>query len=142
MLISRVQRGFTLVETIVSSVILCGTVIALASLSTRSLTTIQLNRQYEVARSLADRQLHLVDFVGVDKFAEKRRVEGVFDEMTPQYSWEIVTEQQDIDNLYLVKVTVSWVDRGRMYNVSVDTMLDGLGMVAASSESEQVSLDF
>jgi len=48
--------GFTLVETITASVILCGAVLAVGAISTRSLGETRLNRQYEVAAALADRQ--------------------------------------------------------------------------------------
>ena len=120
--------GFTLVETITASVILCGAVLAVGAISTRSLGETRLNRQYEVAAALADRQLTMIDYVGVEEFIELGRMEDDFEEPEPGYHWKVVTESQAIDNLYLVNITVSWVERNRPYSISVDTMLNGTGM--------------
>ena len=122
----RNKRGFTLVETITASVILCGAVLAVGAISTRSLGETRLNRQYEVAAALADRQLTMIDYVGVEEFIELGQMEGEFE---PGYRWEVVTESQGIDNLYLVNITVSWVERKRPYSISVNTMLNGTGML-------------
>lgn len=124
----RNKRGFTLVETITASVILCGSVLAVGAISTRSLGETRLNRQYEVAAALADRQLTMIDYVGVEEFIELGQMEGEFEEPEPGYHWEVVTESQAVDNLYLVNITVSWVERKRPYSISVDTMLNGTGM--------------
>jgi len=123
------NKGFNLVETIVASVILSGAVLTVGAISTRSLIGTKLNRQYEVAASLIDKQLTLIDFIGIDEFIELGQMEGYFEEPEPGYNWEIVTEYQDIDSLYLVTITVSWVERNRPYSISVDTMLDGASLL-------------
>jgi len=124
----RNKRGFTLVETITASVILCGSVLAVGAISTRSLGETRLNRQYEVAAALADKQLTMIDYVGVEEFIELGQMEGEIEEFEPGYHWEVVTDYQAIDNLYLVNITVSWVEHNRPYTISVDTMLNGTGM--------------
>ena len=121
--------GFTLVETMVASVILCGAVLALGAISTRSLVETKLNRQYEVATALAERQLTWIDYIGVENFIESGQMEGDIENFEPGYHWKVVTESQGIDNLYLVNITVSWVERKRLYSISVDTMLNGTGML-------------
>ncbi len=55
-------------------------------------------------------------------------MEGDFEGYEPAYRWEVVTEYLDIDSLYLVTITVSWVDGNRPYSISADTMLDGVSM--------------
>jgi len=126
------NKGFNLVETIVASVILSGAVLTVGAISTRSLTGTKLNRQYEVAASLIDKQLTLIDFIGIDEVIELGQMEGYFEEPEPGYNWEIVTEYQDIDSLYLVTITVSWVERNRPYSISVDTMLDGASLLVVT----------
>jgi len=126
------NKGFNLVETIVASVILSGAVLTVGAISTRSLTGTRLNRQYEVAASLIDKQLTLIDFIGIDDIIELGQLEGDFEEPQPGYHWEIVTEYQDIDSLYLVTITVSWVERNRPYSISVDTMLDGVSSLVVT----------
>ncbi|MFH1883972.1 MAG: hypothetical protein ABIL62_14845 [Planctomycetota bacterium] len=120
------RKGFTLVEAAVASTILCGAVLTVGAISTRSLSGTRLNRQYEVAASLIDKQLSLIDYIGIDEFIELGQMEGSFEEIEPGYHWEVLTEYQDIDSLYLVTITVTWVDRKRPYSLSVDTMLDGI----------------
>jgi len=124
----RNNKGFTLVETAVASVILCGAVLTVGAISTRSLSGTRLNRQYEMAASLIDKQLSLIDYVGIDEFIELGQMEGVFEGIESEYYWEVVTEYQDIDSLYLVTITVSWVEQNRPYSLSADTMLDGISV--------------
>jgi len=122
----RNRKGFTLVEAAVASTILCGAVLTVGAISTSSLSGTRLNRQYEVAASLIDKQLSLIDYIGIDEFIDIGQMEGSFEEIEPGYHWEVLTEYQDIDSLYLVTITVTWVDRKRPYSLSVDTMLDGI----------------
>jgi len=128
------KRGFTLVEMILASIILCGAVLALGAISTQSLSGTRLNRQYEVASALADRQLSLIDYIGVDNFIEFGQMEGEFKQFEPGYHWEVTTKSMGVDNLYLVNITVSWVDRNRPYSISVDTRFDGKGKVLEVKE--------
>ena len=122
------KKGFSLIETLVASAILSGAVLTVGAISTMSLSGTRLNRRYEMAASLIDKQLSLIDYVGIDEFVELGQMEGVFEEIEPEYHWEVATEYQDIDSLYLVTITVSWVDGRRPYSLSVDTMLDGISV--------------
>ena len=124
------SKGFTLTETMVASTILCGAVLTVAAISTRSLTGTRLNRRYDMATLLIDKQLSLIDYVGIDEFIELGQMEGDFEDVEPQYHWEIAAEYQEIDSLYLVTITVSWVEQNRVYSISVDTMLNGASLYA------------
>ena len=122
------RTGCTLVEVILASVILCGAILALGAVGTRSLSATRLNRQYEVAAALANKQLTYIDYVGVQDFIETGQMEGVFEKFEPGYHWQVVTKYEGTDNLYEVNITVSWVERNRVYSVCVDTRLNGTGM--------------
>jgi type II secretory pathway pseudopilin PulG len=128
--IKRNKKGFTLVETVISSAILCGAVLTLIAITSRSLTATRINRQYEIAASIIDKQLSLLDYVGVDDFIELGQAEGVVEDFEPGYHWAVSTEYQGIDSLYLVTITVTWVERNRPYSISVQTMLNGESMYA------------
>ena len=65
-------KGFTLVEVIASSIILCGAVMIVGAIGTQALTGTHLNRRYEAAVSLADRQLNMIDYIGIDSIIELR----------------------------------------------------------------------
>ncbi len=118
-------KGFTLVEVVASSIILCGAVMIVGAISTQALTGTHLNRRYEMAASLIDKQLSLIDYIGIDEIVEMGQSEGENEDSGYVYNWKIDTEYQEIDSLYLVTLTVSWTDRNRPYSISVDTMLDG-----------------
>lgn len=122
------KKGFSLIETLVASAILSGAVLTIGAISTMSLSGTRVNRRYEMALSLIDKQLSLIDYVGIDEFVELGQMEGDFEEVEPGYHWEVVTEYQEIDSLYLVTITVSWVDGRRPYSLSVDTMLNGISV--------------
>jgi prepilin-type N-terminal cleavage/methylation domain-containing protein len=125
--IPKNKKGFSLIETLVASVILSGAVLTVGAISTVAVRGTRLNRQYEVAASLLDRQLNMIDYYGIDEFIDLGQMEGGF-EGYPDYQWEVTTEYQDIDSLYLVTITVRWVDGNHPYSMSVDTMLDGVSV--------------
>jgi hypothetical protein len=120
------SRGFSLVETLIAGAILSATVLVVIAASTISMSTTRLNRQYETAASLIEKQLSLIDFIGIDDFIDAGTLQGDFEGYEPAYHWIAETEYQDIDSLYLVKITVAWMDRNRPYSLTVETMLDGV----------------
>ena len=124
----RNKKGFSLIETLVASAILSGAVITIGAISTMSVSGTRLNRRYEMAASLLDKQLNMIDYIGIDEFIDIGQMEGEFEGYEPAYRWEVVTEYQDIDSLYLVTITVSWVDGNRPYSISANTMLDGVSV--------------
>ena len=121
------KKGFTLIETILACVILCASVLVLGAISTRSLSGLMLNRQYETATALAEKQLVLIDYVGIEDFIRSGRFEGDLEHLGLVYRWLVSTKRVGIDNLYEVKVNVNWMERNRNYDVSVCTRLNGTG---------------
>ena len=119
------KKGFTLVEVIAASIILCAVVMIVGAIGTHSLVGTRLNRRYEMAASLADRQLSLIEYAGIDSIVEMGTLDGDSEELGYLYHWEVVTEYQEIDNLYLVTITVGWVEANRPYTLTVETMFDG-----------------
>jgi len=130
--IKRKTKGFTLVEVITASAILCGAVMIVGTAGTQALSGTRLNRLYEMAASLANRQLTVIDYVGIDSVLESGELEGVSEDLGYSFHWQVETEYQEIDALYLVTVTVSWMDGSRPRSVSVETMFDGTTLPADS----------
>jgi hypothetical protein len=133
MLTKNKTKGFTLVEVVASSIILCGAVMIVGAIGTQALTGTHLNRRYETAASLADKQLSLIDYIGIDSIVKMGQAEGDYEDSGYEYHWKIETEYQEIDSLYLVTLTVSWVDRNRPYSISINTMLNGQTLSEESS---------
>lgn len=132
----RDRPGFTLVETIAASTILCMAVLALGAISTRSLGSMRLNRQYEEAASLADKQLAFIDFIGIEDFIEAGQMQGESKGFTRTYYWRAATAYEGTDNLYEVAVTVSWLDHRQVRSISVNTMLNGTGQLLVTTPAE------
>lgn len=130
--------GFNLVETLVAGMILSGAVLTLGAISTNALTNTRLNRHYEVAASLVERQLTLIDFAGIDEFIEAGQMEGLFEEFEPGYRWEVTTEYEGTDSLYRVTITVSWMEGKRPYRMTVQTMLNGASLVLDTGTQEPI----
>ena len=112
--------------------ILSGAVLALGSISTNAVVGTRLNQHYKVAASLIEKQLALIDFTGIDAFIESGQTEGVVEELEPGYQWTVTTEYQGTDSVYLVSVTVNWLEGKRPYQVTAQTMLDGASLVTSS----------
>lgn len=129
------QAGFNLIETIMASMILSGAVLTLGAISTNAVTGTRLNRQHELAAMLLDRQLALIDFLGIDQFIETDQTEGTFEDFEG-FMWQATTEYQGVDNLYLVTVTVHWFEGKRPYSVTAQTMLNGAGLQATTEAAE------
>jgi Tfp pilus assembly protein PilV len=119
------RSGFSLVETLIAGMILSGAVLTLGAISTNALTDARLNRHYETAAMLADRQLTLIDYLGIDAFVQSGQAEGLFEEYEPGYQWQVITEYQGTDDLYLVSITMHWAEGKRPYSITVQTMLNG-----------------
>ena len=117
--------GFNLVEALVATMILSGAVLTLGAISTNALSSTRLHRHYEMAAAVVDKQLSLIDYVGIDAFLQAGQTEGIVEDQEPAFRWSVTTEYQGTDGLYLIAITVSWLEGNRPYNVTVQTMLDG-----------------
>ncbi len=122
---NRNRTGFTLAETLAASTILCGAVVTIAAISSQSMRSTKSNRQYEKAVLLAEQQMCMVDYIGIDDFAELGQAQGVFEGQEVEYSWAMTVQYLEIDGLYLVSLTVGWMDGVHPQSVTVQTMLNG-----------------
>ena len=116
------RKGFTLVEVILAAMILSMSVLAIGAVNTRSIIQTRLNRQYETAASLANKQLSLIDYIGIDNFLKAGKTEGKIEYVGMSFDWQVATELQ-ATSLYLVTVKISWLEGRKTYSVVVQTMM-------------------
>ncbi len=133
------QRGFNLVEILAASMILSAAVLALSTISTNALTSTRLNRHYERAASILDQQLTLIDQIGIDQFIEAGQMEGVDERFEPGYHWAVSAQYAGTDNVYAVKIAVTWQEGKRPYSVVVQTMLNGASLASETITQESQS---
>ena len=125
--------GFNLVEALVATMILSASVLTLGAIGTNALSSTRLHRHYETAAALIDRQLSLIDYLGIDQFIEAGQTEGIIEEFEPGYQWSVTTEYQGTDDLYLVAITMTWLEGKRPHSVVVHTMLNGVSSAGSTS---------
>ncbi len=138
------RRAFSLVETIVAAVLLSSGVVAICSISTKSFRGVKMNRESELAWDMLDKQLTLIDYMGIDAFVESGETTGLFEGEggeEPTHYWDVEVTPVDIDYLYSVNIIVGWSGGSRLHEISLTTMFNGQGLTeqleAESSEQTQ-----
>lgn len=133
------RRAFSLIETIVAAVILSGAVLAISAISTKNIRGIKLNREYELAWDLLDRQLTMIDYMGIETFLEMGETSGVFTEEVggDGFFWQVQTAEEEADYLYIVDIVVGWNSGMKLRQVSLRTMLNGQGMLEETEGQEE-----
>ncbi len=117
-----------------AAMILSGAVLTFSAIGTNALSSTRLHRHYEMAAAVIDKELSLIDYMGIDAFIQGGQMEGVEEDFEPPYQWVVTTEYQGTDDLYLVTITVSWLEGIRPYSVTAQTMLDGTSTGSSSTE--------
>lgn len=118
------NKGFSLIEALVAAMILSASTITLGAICSKCIRNSVLSRQYYRAWELLDRQLMLIDYVGLDKFISNNKMRSVIQEENQNYIWEIQIEEYKIKGLYKVDITVKWPADSPKYTISAATMLN------------------
>lgn len=138
---SRIKfKAFSLLEMVVASTILSMAVVTITSLSIKSMTATRLNQERETAWELIDRQLTMIEYIGIDSFMESDQMSGQFgDEMTPGpvYTWQAMVTDEDYDWLYNVMIQMSWGPENRQHQLTAATLL--MGTPSSYLEEEQAT---
>ncbi len=120
------EKSFTLIETIAAALLLSVSVVILSGISVHSLRAGSSMMHYEQAWDLADRQLTMVDYMGVRQQILDGPTEGVFEGDGVEFDWKLEVSETTVDFLYDVKVTVGWVQQQRYRTIQAQTRLNGI----------------
>ena len=118
-------KAFTLIEALAASTILAGAMVAVSALSSRCLSRARLNRQHDLAWQLLDRQLTLIDYMGIDKFLEQGITNGKIERPQGEYYWDVEVTSEYLDNLYEITLTIRWLDGKKNHSVCGSTRFNG-----------------
>ena len=121
--------GFTLIEVIAASALLALGVVVVAAITSRSVDSLRLNTEYARAWEILDRQLTIIDHVGVDTIAERQMTEGNFREGDTEYRWWLTMTDDIYDKLKRVDIVLTWERGGRTRKISASTMFNGSGVI-------------
>jgi len=123
------EKGFTLVEALVASIILAAAAITISAISVRCLSRTSFNQEYEQAWAAMDRQLVSIEALGIDQFIAQGilegYVQGASEEESGKYRWEAEVENEDIGKLYRIKMTINWQEKNRLHQIAAETLLNG-----------------
>jgi type II secretory pathway pseudopilin PulG len=121
----RNRKSFTLIETIAATLLLGLSVVVLTGISVNSLRTARSITMDEQAWDLADRQLTMVDFIGVGNYLLSGPTEGTFEGDGATFGWTLGISETSLDFLYDVTVTVRWMQQQRHKQIEAQTRLSG-----------------
>ena len=117
---------------------------AISAISTNSFRGVKLNRENELAWDMLDKQLTMIDFIGIDAFIESGETTGLFEDEgggDPTHYWDVEVTAMEIGYLYSVNIIVGWGEGSRLREVSLTTMFNGQDptedMEAESTEQTQ-----
>ena len=80
-----------------------------------------MNQQLDRAWQLMDRQLTLIDAMGIETFIEQRIDRGDMDDGNLIYTWEVVIDTHEIEGLYPVTMNVRWIIGNRQRVITAST---------------------
>jgi len=130
--ILRRSSAFTLLEVLIAVIILAGAMLWLLTSLAENFNQVEAIRNTNTATELL--ALKLAELQQLENL-ETGSQDGDFEETHPGFSWITEIEPDpELTDLYAVKITVSWTERGQTASDSVQTM-----MYRASEEPKNIS---
>jgi prepilin-type N-terminal cleavage/methylation domain-containing protein len=120
----RSNRGFTLIEALVSTVLLGVGVVGLMSAATLGLRNSQRAGQRSMAMYLAMEKLAEVEVMGPHIWMLGHPMEGSEPRGSAEYLWTIAIDQLAVGELFDVRVKVQWSSAAGDGSVELETWLN------------------
>jgi len=122
--LKAVQRGLTLAEVVVASVLLGVGVAGLISSATLAMRNQKRADERSVALCVAQEVLAQVEMIGAHTWLLGRPTKGTETREGADYQWELKIEQRPVGELFSVQVAVNWVSAGAGGSVALETWLN------------------
>ncbi|MGH2270775.1 type IV pilus modification PilV family protein [Anaerohalosphaeraceae bacterium U12dextr] len=137
MMSNRRHKGFSLIEVVVAAGLLATATVTICALGARSLSALRIHQEYEKAWDMLDRQMVLLDQIGIQSLISNPNLSGVINDPHSgmQWRWQAVLEPLGIEQLYSLRMTVEWVSENRVRRVQCDTRLRAVAETASTSTS-------
>jgi len=122
------KNGFTLIEALLSTMILAVGAMVVCGLSKRCVVNNVRGWEYEQAYRLADECLDRLATDEDRKWTKEERIEGDFGQRFENYKYQITIEPSggkefSADDLYKVTAFVYWEVAGQKYQVQASTLI-------------------
>jgi len=123
--IKKRHGGFTLLEALVATMVLTGALVSLQGIVSRCLYRVRVNEEKERAWQILDRQLTVIDAMGIDSYVQEPLKEGEIEEDEMLFHWRVDTSVESIDCMYEVTITIWWGPEAKPHVISATTKLNG-----------------
>lgn len=119
------NKGFSLIEVMIAAGLLATVTVTVCTLGAKSLASMRVCQEYEKAWDVLDRQLILLEQVGVGGLASRPSLSGVIKDPQSEveWIWYAIIEPLNVEELYALTLTVEWVSEGRVRRIRCDTRL-------------------
>jgi hypothetical protein len=119
------NRAFSLIEVMVAAGMLATVTVTVCTLGAKSLASMQVCQEYEKAWDVLDRQMILLEQIGVANLASRSNLSGVIEDPQTQmqYKWQMKIEPLDVEELYALTLTVEWVSESKIRRIQCDTRM-------------------
>jgi prepilin-type N-terminal cleavage/methylation domain-containing protein len=130
------NSGFSLIEVMVAAGLLATVTVTVCALGARSLESMRVCQEYEKAWDVLDRQMVLLEQIGVANLVSRSSLSGVIDDPQSQiqWKWQMNIEPLNVEELYAFTLTMEWVSEGRVRRIQCDTRLRA-GQEAQASDT-------
>ena len=117
------RDGFTLIEALLSSLILAVGAMVICGLSQSCLRNTLRGWEYEQGYRLIDECLDIVAAGEAGELAGKEIIEGDFGQRYPNYTYALKIKPEGSENLYEVTAIVRWEVGPQQYEVEATTLI-------------------
>jgi prepilin-type N-terminal cleavage/methylation domain-containing protein len=117
------NSGFSLIEVMVAAGLLATVTVTVCTLGAKSLASMRVCQEYEKAWDVLDRQMVLLEQIGVANLASRSNLSGVIDDPQSQiqWKWQMNIELLDVEELYALRFVgfnaIPVCAPARMYNL-------------------------
>ena len=119
--LSSKATGFTLVEAIVSVVILVGGIVIVAQGFSGGLRGVMRAQQETIAATLAESQMALIEAEQIDL---SQNSQGDCGNAYPAYAWRTMVTPKEYDKLVQVDLEIYWIDRNEERSFQVTRLIN------------------
>jgi len=130
------EGGFTLLEALVATMVLTAALVSLQGIVSRCLYRVRVNEEKERAWQVLDRQMTVIDAMGIDSYMQEPLQEGEIEEDGMLFHWRVDTSIESIDCMYEVTITIWWGPETKPHVISATTKLNGVIPAVTTGEAE------
>ena len=119
-----------------ATMVLAASLASLQGIVSRCLYRVRVNEENARAWQVLDRQMTVIDAMGIDAYMQEPLKEGEIEEDGMLFNWRVDTSIESIDCMYEVTITIWWGPETKPHVISATTKLDGVIPATVTGESE------